>query len=676
MGAIYLADDHPVDDRTVAIKVMLDYFDPHNPQAMKAAKARFRQEGKTLAGLSHSAIPMIFDFFQEGSHNYIVMQYIEGDNLEQQLTREDATTGHMLAGQPYSQEDVIEWGIKLCRVLEYLANRQPESVVHQDIKPANLVLARETGDLYLVDFGTARVKVASPLGHQTTPQKSIYGTPGYAPPEQYQGHTEPRSDVYALAATLYHLATDNDPQSAPYTFPRLAELGQFGEALKLALQQDVTLRPTAQQLRQHLEQCMQTLRQPVQSLPSAVPRFLAPDQSTELHDKQELAAWCEKHWTEARSWLYRGGLSGQIASIWSDTSLADKVEQIARQQPDPDAGVDALMCLLNPNISPPHIQVDDPRVDYGELLADKPNSRAVSLRNDSRRYVCLTFSTPDWISLNKTEVRLRAGDSASIQLEAHPARLPRTAIASAKLEIYVQGGSSVFISITAKPARQKTPEPVAANPMPRPAPVAAAPAPLPTQMRAPDGTLLTNRGDIARWCEDNWLRAGDWIYQLPRDDFVNQLENICRGNIRADTVRTLLSEHSDDRHFALDALLALLDPQGYGAELPKVSGSRSVAFGKLLTQEANTCSIAVKNSGRRYLSLRLEPPAWVSVDNQTPKLLADEEIILTFEAHPTLLLKGVRRKIHDKVTIYCTGKVIGKIPVEATVSLWKLLFGP
>src|SRR4051794_11290815 len=240
MGAIYLASDHETFDRPVVIKAMLDYFDPHDIREAEAAKARFLHEARTLSTLRHPAIPQIFTYFADGPHNYIVMEYIEGADLEKGLTHEDDATGRLVAGQSYNARDVLRWSIALCRVLDYLANRQPHAVIHHDIKPANLLLDGSSDDIRLVDFGTARARLLVQAGAGVGLQKSsIFGTQGYAPPEQYGGQSEPRSDVYALAATLYHLLTDDDPRSHPFDFPHLKHLGALGKVLAPALKQDV-----------------------------------------------------------------------------------------------------------------------------------------------------------------------------------------------------------------------------------------------------------------------------------------------------------------------------------------------------------------------------------------------------------------------------------------------------
>jgi len=144
----------------------------------------------------------------------------------------------------------------------------------------------------LVDFGTARARlIAQPDGRIGIQRSSIYGTSGYAPPEQYRGKSEPRSDVYALAATLYHLATNDHPGNDPFKFPRCEDLGLLGEALKSALEHDPQRRPDAA-----------TFRATLEKLPTFHP-LVAPDSSC-LYNEQAVVRWCQMNWLDAQKWLF------------------------------------------------------------------------------------------------------------------------------------------------------------------------------------------------------------------------------------------------------------------------------------------------------------------------------------------------------------------------------------
>jgi serine/threonine protein kinase len=261
MGALYLVKDLEAFDRLRVLKELLDYVDPADypdrpayEQAVQRAHERFEDEARILASLHHPGIPEIIAYFTELGRNYIVMEYVEGKDLNEGLSHVD-DQGQLVSGGPYPVEDVVRWGIQVCKILEYLEGRKPIPVVHHDIKPANLVLDKHTGDIRLVDFGTAQTRLMGQLDPKVALAKSsIFGTMGYAPPEQYQGKSIPRSDIYALAATMYHLLTDDDPQNHPMSFPWPASLdGPLARVLGKAVEPDPQKRSTATQFRQGLE---------------------------------------------------------------------------------------------------------------------------------------------------------------------------------------------------------------------------------------------------------------------------------------------------------------------------------------------------------------------------------------------------------------------------------------
>jgi len=206
MGAIYLADDLRFSQRVAVVKEMLDHFT--DPEQRRLATTNFDREAEMLANLKHMGIPEVYDRFTEGNRHYLVMEYINGADLEQRWLDQDSG--------PFEEQSVLDWAIQICEILHYLHNLNPP-IVYRDMKPANLIL-NEQGRIYVVDFGIAR-------HFNPTKKGTMIGTQGYAPPEQYRGQVEPRSDLYALAATMHHLLTGRDPQAeAPFSFPPLREL--------------------------------------------------------------------------------------------------------------------------------------------------------------------------------------------------------------------------------------------------------------------------------------------------------------------------------------------------------------------------------------------------------------------------------------------------------------------
>ncbi len=187
MGAVYLAVDENL-GMSVAVK--------ENLNASPESERQFKREATLLATLRHPNLPRVTDHFVLSGQQYLVMDFVEGEDLRERLAN----------GGPMPLADVLRWGAQICDALSYLHGRTPP-VVHRDIKPGNIRLA--PGDqAILVDFGIAKATG----GDARTTTAAIALTPGYAPPEQYgMGRTDGRSDLYALAATLYATLTGRTP---------------------------------------------------------------------------------------------------------------------------------------------------------------------------------------------------------------------------------------------------------------------------------------------------------------------------------------------------------------------------------------------------------------------------------------------------------------------------------
>ena len=207
MGAALLATDIRLDSKSVVIKELIS--DHTNPTRQQEDVRNFKREVATLAHLEHPLIPSVTDHFQEGPRYFMVQEYVEGENLEERLER---------TRQPMKERETLICASEILDILSYLA-RQTPPIVHRDIKPANIIVGARDRRAHLVDFGIARGDVAQ------SKQTAALGTPGYAPPEQYQGNADPRSDLYALAATLHHLLTNRDPRDyPPFNFPPVRSL--------------------------------------------------------------------------------------------------------------------------------------------------------------------------------------------------------------------------------------------------------------------------------------------------------------------------------------------------------------------------------------------------------------------------------------------------------------------
>lgn len=194
MGAVYEAIDQRL-DTIVALKETLF--------ADERLRKQFEREARLLARLHHPALPRVSDHFSEADGQFLVMQYIPGDDLSEMMTRKRA---------PFPANQVLTWADQLLDALDYLHTQDPQ-IVHRDIKPQNLKLTSR-GQIILLDFGLAKGQAGEIS--RITSTASIFGyTPNYAPLEQIQGlGTDTRSDLYSLGATVYHLMTGVKPPDA------------------------------------------------------------------------------------------------------------------------------------------------------------------------------------------------------------------------------------------------------------------------------------------------------------------------------------------------------------------------------------------------------------------------------------------------------------------------------
>lgn len=202
MGCIYLAEDLRLEGRLCAVKEV--EYDRGLPKEMlEEAQHQFQREATVLARLDHPNLPKVSDFFSIDDSDYLVMDYVPGKDLRE-LMMEARQNDTFLP-----EEDVLDWASQLADALSYL-HSQDHPILHRDIKPSNVKLT-PSGLVKLVDFGL--VKMLAP-GEVTITILQGQGTALYTPLEQYggdAGHTDSRSDIYALGGTLYHLLTNEAP---------------------------------------------------------------------------------------------------------------------------------------------------------------------------------------------------------------------------------------------------------------------------------------------------------------------------------------------------------------------------------------------------------------------------------------------------------------------------------
>ncbi len=210
MGCIYKAADIRLEGRFTAIKEVRP--DPNDsPDESDQNRRQFQREASILARLDHPNLPKVSDFFADSERDYLVMDFVPGYDLRQAIEQA------LRRGEFIPEEQVLDWAQQLIGALRYLHGQNP-SVLHRDIKPANIKLTPD-GLIKLVDFGLVKLLQSDDARTITVVQGR--GTALYTPLEQYggdMGHTDVRSDLYALGATLYHLLTNTPPSEAKQRF--------------------------------------------------------------------------------------------------------------------------------------------------------------------------------------------------------------------------------------------------------------------------------------------------------------------------------------------------------------------------------------------------------------------------------------------------------------------------
>jgi serine/threonine protein kinase len=210
VGAVYLTEDLHLREKRCALKE-IQYSTDAGPEVQEELRRQFHREAIALANLDHPNLPKVFDYFSQDGRDYLVMDYVAGPNLKEVLDETRAT------GAALPERQVLDWADQICDALVYLHSQDPP-IIHRDVKPANIKVTADNV-VKLVDFGL--VKFSDPRDPRTITLLQAYGTPTYAPLEQYgagSGRTDPRSDIYSLGATLYHLLTGRAPANAQQRF--------------------------------------------------------------------------------------------------------------------------------------------------------------------------------------------------------------------------------------------------------------------------------------------------------------------------------------------------------------------------------------------------------------------------------------------------------------------------
>ncbi len=340
MGAIYKGEDTRL-QTVVAIKEMIDFFQTEEDK--NYAIKRFREEALLLADLRHPNIPRVTDNFIENNKYYLIMDFVEGKSAEKIIMEN--------GGRGLPEQRVLEWGIQICDVLDYLHSHNPP-IIYRDMKPSNVMILTDD-NVMLVDFGIAR---------HFSPRRpgTMIGTHGYAPPEQYKGNTEPKSDLYALGATMHHLLTGNDPtKGVPFNFKPIRQLRpELSEDMERILEKALENLPdkrfsTAGEMKKELENLRggaganipaprQSIPQPVYQPPvqpiSPQPASYVNQQTPRQSINQNADA--QKHYEKGKSYFNAGNLSKSLEEL-------DKAVRLCPNHPQAQCLIGYVLLQMN-----------------------------------------------------------------------------------------------------------------------------------------------------------------------------------------------------------------------------------------------------------------------------------------------------------------------------------------
>lgn len=239
MSVVYLAMDKHLNKQWAVKEIRKKGSGKHDEVIVNSLLA----EANMMKNLDHPALPRIVDIIDNGVTIYVIMDYIEGESLDKILLRNG----------PQSEETVISWAKQLCDALSYLHSRKPP-IIYRDMKPANVMLKPE-GNIKIIDFGIAREYKEMKLKDTT-----VLGTKGYAPPEQYSGQTDRRSDIFALGMTMHHLLTGIDPRGGEAYAPVRQWNSELSEGIEIII--DKCVEPAAENRYQSCADLLYDLEHP------------------------------------------------------------------------------------------------------------------------------------------------------------------------------------------------------------------------------------------------------------------------------------------------------------------------------------------------------------------------------------------------------------------------------
>lgn len=432
-GAVYLAEDTIMQRRLCVLKESFD----STPEGRK----QFEIEAATLSTLNHPHLVRVTDNFIDNQRAYMVMEYVEGEDLEDILRRSPG-------GLP--EQQVLEWMDQILDAVAYCHGFTPK-VVHRDIKPGNIRIRKSDGKAVLVDFGIAKIG-----GKATKTQRAAQGvTPGYSPLEQYGTGTDTYSDVYALGATMYHLLTGQIPPEAvdiAYAGARLKPPRELNPSISPQTEQVILTAmqirpqsryPTAREMRlalhgQHLTRlcphCRAAVRVDAQycqacGKPITLTRPLVfPGSGYQAHTADDLVRGCDGLWEEAADLFWSGFFDSWLVDI-NEAALAQAARTIRAQHSDASAALEEFLEMASPTRSRPVLALSPTTVNFGRLYRGESKSQELKISNSGRGYLYgeIILDSPHWLSARPTRFGCLPGVEHSVRVEVKTNSLSGTA---------------------------------------------------------------------------------------------------------------------------------------------------------------------------------------------------------------------------------------------------------
>ena len=530
-GAVYEAEDIQPPRSRVALK------ETHDASSI----ASLAKEFEVLKNLRHANLPRYYESFEADGNGYLVMELVPGQNLQEILDRRET---------PLPETQVLAYAVQLCDVLTYLHSQTP-AIIHRDVKPANARITPE-GLIKLVDFGLLK------LGTGATQSSRRGLTPAYAPLEQYgtaSQHTDPRSDVYSLGATIYHLLTNLPPMSVtervavvpdPLTPPQ-----RLNPAITNHVARAVVVAMSIKQNDRYpdiatLKKALQGISVPTPASKATVSILFATQHSgtVPIGDLQTLVDTCDRNWEDAQNALFNRDLEVWLGMLQFPDLVKKAAEMRTQLAQEQDRAIELLLAetekygavrTLRPYL---HLAPDNV-VDLGELHQDVQHT--LTIENTGKGFLFGTVRcVTDWLWFNPT--RFEGNQPHTLELQTDLSKLafgqPQTAmlafntsggdlevpvyVTRVNAQVYLERGATHYNTGVTDQALHAYLQ-------------VARVEPSDLQMAQADAAIAVILSDLARWTECfQWMRDHDigleWIdaAKLGWQDANANLAQLCK----------------------------------------------------------------------------------------------------------------------------------------------------